>query len=367
MGDASIFINVVPDVPRAVIFYGSILISAIICIYIAITFCRSKQGKEWFLEDKMFMGICILTFCIGIFPGFALLFLGATIGSLEILATLLYVPDILNLVFALSWLLFFDYIVNKNIRRLQRHIRLAALPFGLLLVMEAFMIKTAREAHYGRIALTVRGRYYATWISVPYTFLELLLIVVFMYGGFKLMRDYHEKRLEPMFFRFDYFIIPWIIGTVLQFAFLISVSGVFDAIALFIASKAFMEREKYLDRDTGAYNEQFLTLYDDFMEKEEFSGITAFVVRVASQKEALLDVIKDSMPDKAVVVRLDNGAFLIFAEVLSKMPIEMFERSMQDSGFNHDPPVSVYVRHYTRLAQESASEFTKRVLEKAKK
>ena len=359
-------INIIPLEVRSVVILIGATLSTALCIYVISSFLRSKKGKKLYPEDKFFLGMSFLTIAIAVYPVIIIRFV-KWLPLMHLTSFALFVPDLLNLLFAMGWLIFLDYSVYRNRSRIRRNLQIAALPLTFMLVLEITMLVMIEMASKEKISVNMHGVYFSAWITAPYDALEIIMTVACIISAYRLVSAYHKRRMEPIFLRFDFFIVPWIIGTFLMLFLYLSVMGFFDSLVLFFIYRVLMEREKYLDRETGAYNEQFLILYDDFMDKAEFAGMTAFVVKVHTQKEALLDIIKGSMPERAFVVRLDNGSFLIFCEALSRMTLEMFERSMQDAGLNHNPPVSVKVRNFTRKAQESASDFTKRILEEGNK
>ena len=332
-----------------------------ICIYILRGVLRSKMRSEWTFEDKIFLGMCYLVIAICSFQMFTVAIFGL-FGYNQITSNIFFVPDIMNLMFAMSWMIFLDYLVYRNFRRIRRNIRISMLPIALLLLMDAIMVAMWIGASKGAISLLANGRYVFSYIVLPYECLEILLSAVYVVGAFIVVRDYQKKRMEPLFLRLDFFVFPWVLGMLALHLFGIDVMGFFDAIALLVTYKALKQRAKFLDYETRAYNEEFLNYFKKYLDIIKLQEVTAFVVKAPSHKKALLDIIKESMPQKSFVVRMNSGSFLIFSETMSKLAAELFMKSLQDAGLNHNPPIRLFINYHTKMVQETSSEFIDKIL-----
>ena len=338
------------------------LISLVILTYVIWDMHRNGSGlKSKYFEDKLFVLLCIMNLIL-IGYGILILFYNDVKDNSYLSRFMLYSPDIIYLLYALIWMLFLDYYVNRDMERIKGHVITAVGPFILLIFFEIVIITVEYNMSRGRMNWAFQDTFDYQWLVIPYLIIEAVLTLSYIIGGFVIIRDHHRKRMEPVFLRLDFFVVPWLLGVIIGETFFSGALGLFASVSILITYIPLKMRKKYLDDESRAYTEEALDFILKYIEREKIQEGCAFIVKAPMHKDQLYNIIKLNIPEGALVIHMNNGDFLIFTNIRSKLAIEVFERTIQDAGINYDPPTSIHVMNFRRLAHESMNDFVDRVL-----
>ena len=204
-------LNSLKDLPKSLqiiggINYGSLAIGVVISIIVMLGVLRLKgKDNEWLYEDRLFLRVAVLTLVMDLLR-VAIIWAVPT-SMFHTLASFAYfIPDIVFVIFALSWLIFLDYLAGKSELRVKRFVRFSIVPI-LVMIACAFVVIHVQNTP-GHDA-----KYYET-VYFIYKIIRTVIVAAYMIVGYRIISDFHIRRMEPLFMRLDFFIVPWILGMI---------------------------------------------------------------------------------------------------------------------------------------------------------
>ncbi len=338
----------------ASINYGSLVIAVVISLFVIIGIIRMRDNKRGLVyEDKLLLGIALLTLIMDPLR-LAIIWLMPTKLMSTDAAFAHYIPDILFVVFALFWLMFFDYLANKSRTRVKRFFNFSILPIALLIIAAIGEMFAAKN-------ITSDLQTY-NLVYLVYSILRAVIVVAYMIVGYRTIRDFQSRRMEPLFLRLDFFIIPWLFGMVCVYVLHITTNSFWASISLLITYLAYKKRCRYVYRDNDAFREEFAPYFAAYVEKLHLKGECAFLIGTEGERDAISEVLDQCRPEKSFLLQRDDGTFMLYTMAKGKSIVELLEQTFRDTGQAHVPPVSLSVSHYIKNKDESSGDFIRRVI-----
>ncbi len=336
------------------ITYGSIAIALVISIVVMIGIFRLKgSGKAWIYEDRLLLGVCLMTLIMDTFRLAVIWILPTSLYGSPWVAVLLF-PDIVYALFALPWLMFLDYMANKSRIRVRRFAYYSAVPVLIMIMSIAVVVYTQLTP------ALFEDYYYPAWMV--FDMIRISIVSAYMVIGYRTISDFQRRRMEPMFIRLDFFIIPWIIGLVCVHGFKRVTVSFFASISLLITYLAYKQRCKYVYRDTDIFKEEFAPYFANYVEKLRLKGECAFLISAEGERDAITEVLEQCRPEKSFLLQKNDGTYMLYTLEKGKAVVGLFEQTLRDAGEAHVPPVSLSVSHHIKDKTESSGDFIRRII-----
>lgn len=263
---------------------------------ISITFCGCALEAVTFLIDGViFPGCLAISYVTN-----GLLFMGTiSVGFL--------------------WCLFVDFHIHASPQRVRSKAKYFGIPVLIIFALSissmlgsGFMFSISPDNVYSRGSLTL----------LSYFFL-------FSYYAYSLFQAsvYKRKGLRIQFFQVAYFVIPCILGTIIQGLWYgISVGWTSVAIAMTLVYMQMQSMNAYMDSLSGLYNRRYLDyilghlkrlggqyIYGIYIDVNDFKGINDRCGH-ASGDEAIRvigGILSESIPANAVAIRCSGDEFMV--------------------------------------------------------
>ncbi len=346
----------------------SYICAMLILIYIVVEMKKlmSASTKKR-LDDIYFLRSCNIVILRGILffllavTSFLLSFRNIYKVVMTISLFIISVDTLLKFIFPLTWLVFFDYFVYKSSSRILNKYRFALVPFMVVIVLRiafwiSYRIELARHpepiAGYRPLFITLHAaNEYALF----------LIGAAYMIYAYMIIRTYHKEMKQPLFMRLDIFIVPWILGVVLDYILGVRISVLFSSIAILLTFFSIRNRYRYMYPNTEFYNETFIPYLEKYLEKNNIEGGSVIFFYSKDNTQALGDILWQYRIPKSIVIRMNNGGYAMIADVKNISGIDLCcslisDAARQEKGF------AVETGKWMRSRKESVKDFTQRVL-----
>ena len=357
-------LNSLKDLPKSLqiiggINYGSLAIGVVISIIVMLGVLRLKgKDNEWLYEDRLFLRVAVLTLIMDVLR-VVIIWTVPTSMFYTLVSFAYFIPDIVFVIFALSWLIFLDYLANKSMHRVKRFIRFSLAP---ILLMSAWIFVVIHVQNTPGLETKYFGSTYFI-----YKIIRTVIVTAYMIVGYRIISDFHRRRMEPLFMRLDFFIVPWILGMIFVYGLNLGTNTFFASIALLITYLAYKQRCKFVYRGTDAFQESFAPHFATYVEKLKLQGECAFLINAHGARDAFTEVLDQCRPEKSFLIQRDDGTYMLYTMAKRKAVLELLEQTFKDTGTAHVPPVSLTISHHIKDKAESSREFITRVISARKK
>ena len=329
------------------------LILSVVLLLIAVFDDKLRRRKR--TEDKIifweFM-LVIIKNAVGIMIDVA--FLSPADASLAVFYILDCISEMLFMLTILQWLIFVDYTLYRSPDHIRRRYRHAALPIFIVVAIKVLVLGTLYLSGLATelMSTTMMNALYWCVFAIELFYIIMALI---------LERRYSREYKVPDFLRFWTFLIP--------FAAVIF-SKTYDELLLtlgiLVAYGTMKRRDRYLDKDTGFYNPEYLDYFSRYRDRKKYGGGTAILIDAAGHGKDMAKLIDEIRPSQYTVFATGKDGFLLMSETIRQSASQMIERNVIEEAQCLDEPFTPKVTVFNCKKDESAKDFASRIIGEGK-
>ncbi len=190
------------------------------------------------------------------------------------------------------WCLFVDFRLYRSILRLKKKVRTLGVPLAVILLLLVLNL-------FGTgLIFRISGRNVYTRGAMNF----LLYVLLLFYFCESIWQVYNSKRsgMSVIFFPVYYFVIPCILGTLLQGVFYgIAVGWLAVSVAFVFVHVQLQNFNTYLDELSGLFNRKYLNYYLEKIHKTKEPGVYGLMLDVNDFKK-INDKFGHLMGDRAI-------------------------------------------------------------------
>ena len=223
------------------------------------------------------------------------------------------------------WCLFVEYHIHRNFERIKKKSRILAIPLmaaTILIIINLFgtgiIFDISKENIY------TRG---------PMNFILYIFVFIYYIESIYTVHKAKNDSILVEFFPIYYFIIPCMIGTMIQgFFFGISTIWLCVAIAFILVYIESQISVSFIDDLSGLYNRKYMNHYLNKLQSNKTKHVYGFLMDINEFKaindtyghlkgdHALIEfgrILQHSIDKDSVAIRMGGDEFVIFAKLLS--------------------------------------------------
>ncbi len=278
-----------------------------------------------------------------------------------------FLPDLIELVYVLFWLIFVDYTVCRSPESIQRRYRFALVPFCVLIAAQIvyFILMKRVFDEYNLLGETTPQSMllYDVWGWI-YFLLDLIIAASYMFYAWHIIRVHQRESRLPLFLRLDVFIIPFVIGIITKnipglTLFLDVPCAMLSVLLTYLAVR---RRYKYLDFETGFYNQAFLEFIGSYAKEHGYENGSVIEIDAPGHEKEFSKLFSGFKPEESLMVRMKEGVFLLISSVNSENTIKLFCDMLTEGINSQDPEIRLSFRHWIRGKGEDINSFSGRVM-----
>ncbi len=287
---------------------------------------------------------------------------------------LYFVKELLILQSIFFWNRFVDYAVYRSFDHVKKKYRRTFIPAMAIAVL-LIGFRLLHSPHYREssnpflVILDFFG--FVCYI------LEFYYVANAIWIGWKSTKE----RKAPTFLRMTVFVIPLILGFVLNYSFLFLPESVmygnlhlmdwlsFDTrfpfllIAVILTWRTVEKRYRYMDPINGFYNKEFLSDMNSYMEKNGYPNGVGVYFGSPGSKGKLIPVLNQLKPIDSEIFSLGEDEYLLMAGPQKQSVLRLLVKSVELGLAQNDKALKVKSAFAIRNQDESVETFTKRLLE----
>ena len=308
---------------------------------------RLREHKRY--EDRLIFSECMLVLIALLLDIFTTI--GGYAGSM-VEPFLVYIAptleELLYILVILQWVVFVDY----SLYRSRDHIR-SRRRFLLLAVLLVLLLDVGQS-----VLIYVRPLWMGDSLLILYLFQILKFVVEFacIFCAIRMVVRYSKESRQPKFLSLSAFIIPFVIGVLFRFY-----DESMMALGVILTYGAVIRRDKYLDPETGFYNEAFIDYISTYRDRKQYEGGNAFLISAPGHKKECAEILKQVMPEDANLFCLEEGGFLVLSESLRGSAAGLAVQTIVEMAESSDPSFTPEVSTAKRRKEETAEQFTERL------
>ena len=309
---------------------------------------RKRQGTL----NTLFFWECVLVFLqnavdISLIPLLEI----DTYWSITLFDIFLVLNEFLYISIVFQWLVCVDYSLFRSKDHLRMRYRYAAIPIFVVTVLQI-----------------IRDLAYLDIIDLPiwhdmdeYFVFTIKLIVEFGYimTAVNMVMKYEKERREPRFLQISAFIVPFVIGALFRFY-----DAPFAGIGVIITYLILKRRNKYLDRRTGFFTDNFLDYLGKHWDKKGFKDAQALILSAPGRDVAMTEILSDIDIQDCFIIRRGNGEYVMFTGALRDSAVKMTKQMLTEAAGEFDEPFEIKMESLRRGEGQSMAEFAGQIREK---
>ena len=257
--------------------------------------------------------------------------------------------EFLYMLAVLQWLVFVDYSLYRSMDHVRRRYKNAAVPIFVLMAAE---ITQSIILFNTDLDDTVR---FAT--GNVFQLCKLAVELMYVLKAVNLVMTHERESREPRFIRLSAFIIPFILGTLFRVY-----SSSLLAFGIIMTYRAVSRRDKYLDRDTGFFNREFLEYRGRYRDIKEYTGGSGILITAVGHGQDMAKILAESVPADVNIFAMGEERFLLLTEALRGTAVKMVVMTITEAAEASDNPYTPYIITADRGKDESAGDFASRLL-----
>ena len=236
------------------------------------------------------------------------------------------------------WCLYTDFRIHRNRRSMQKIAVRLGIPFAvimLLLLADLFGAKLLFE-------ITPKNVYVRGKLS------PLVYLLLFAYYTYSVVTTYRFWKKAPYvrFFPVLYFILPCMVGTVIQGMFYgITIGWLTVAIAFVFVQLHFQSENAFIDNLSGLYNRNYFIHVFEVLQRKNNNRTYGIMMDINGFKKindtfghivgddvirTIGSVLQESTPDNSVALRMGGDEFVVLLTDSSQEETEAVIRQIQD-------------------------------------
>lgn len=224
-----------------------------------------------------------------------------------------------------SWCLFVEYHIHRNFKRIKKKSKILAIP--LIIAMILLIINLCGTSII--FDISKQNKY----TRGPVNFLLYIIVFIYYIESIYTVQKAKNDSILVEFFPIYYFIIPCMIGTMIQgFFFGISTIWLCVAIAFIIVYIEIQISISFIDDLSGIYNRKFMNHYLNKLQNDKIKHVYGFLLDINEFKSindtyghitgdhALIQfgrILQHSIDKDSVAIRMGSDEFVVFANLQS--------------------------------------------------
>ena len=223
------------------------------------------------------------------------------------------------------WCLFVEYHIHRNFKRIKKKSRILAVPLIIATILIIFnLLGTDIIFDISKENVYTRG---------PMNFILYIFVFVYYIESIYTVQKAKNDSILVEFFPIYFFIIPCMIGTMIQgFFFGISTIWLCVAIAFIIVYIEIQISISFIDNLSGLYNRKYMNHYLNKLQNDKPKHVYGFLMDINDFKAindtyghlkgdyALIQfgkILQHSIDKDSVAIRMGGDEFVIFAKLKS--------------------------------------------------
>lgn len=219
------------------------------------------------------------------------------------------------------WCLFVEYHIHRNFKRIKKKSRILAVPLIIATILIIFnLLGTDIIFDISKENVYTRG---------PMNFILYIFVFVYYIESIYTVQKAKNDSILVEFFPIYFFIIPCMIGTMIQgFFFGISTIWLCVAIAFIIVYIEIQISISFIDDLSGLYNRKYMNHYLDKLQNDKPKRVYGFLMDINDFKtindiyghlkgdQAIIQfgkILQHSIDKDSVAIRMGGNEFVIFA------------------------------------------------------
>ena len=224
-----------------------------------------------------------------------------------------------------SWCLFVEYHIHRNFKRIKKKSKILAIP--LIIAMILLIINLCGTSII--FDISKQNKY----TRGPVNFLLYIIVFIYYIESIYTVQKAKNDSILVEFFPIYYFIIPCMIGTMIQgFFFGISTIWLCVAIVFIIVYIEIQISISFIDDLSGLYNRKFMNHYLNKLQNDKIKHVYGFLLDINEFKSindtyghitgdhALIQfgrILQHSIDKDSVAIRMGGDEFVVFANLQS--------------------------------------------------
>lgn len=224
-----------------------------------------------------------------------------------------------------SWCLFVEYHIHRNFKRIKKKSKILAIP--LIIAMILLIINLCGTSII--FDISKQNKY----TRGPVNFLLYIIVFIYYIESIYTVQKAKNDSILVEFFPIYYFIIPCMIGTMIQgFFFGIYTIWLCVAIAFIIVYIEIQISISFIDDLSGLYNRKFMNHYLNKLQNDKIKHVYGFLLDINEFKSindtyghitgdhALIQfgrILQHSIDKDSVAIRMGGDEFVVFANLQS--------------------------------------------------
>lgn len=309
------------NIPEILVANGT---GAILVLFLLLYRIRIAQTNQF--DEKAYNFMLVITFIatinetlsfiIDAHPGFIfhiLQYISNTIASAS------------SGIIGYCWCLFVEYHIHRNFKRIKKKSKILAIP--LIIAMILLIINLCGTGII--FDISKQNKY----TRGPVNFLLYIIVFIYYIESIYTVQKAKNDSILVEFFPIYYFIIPCMIGTMIQgFFFGISTIWLCVAIAFIIVYIEIQISISFIDDLSGIYNRKFMNHYLNKLQNDKIKHVYGFLLDINEFKSindtyghitgdhALIQfgrILQHSIDKDSVAIRMGGDEFVVFANLQS--------------------------------------------------
>ena len=319
---------------------------------------RFHKRKSMSLQIFYLLSICLMATCVMSFVCHAMFKQTAMwCHVLAIACRTLW--ELLAMVIILLWIAYVETKLYGEKKQLTPMQKLALVPFAVFAVLLVVNLFTGIIFRY-----TADNQCETKWLY------DVLLVTEVIYFLAPLIRvnDFDRNVSKARFLRVLPMLLPVGLGVGVQFflPYQTDVLGFAIGAALLYFSMA--DELRYLDEESGLYNDSFLPYSFDRAVAGKTNARSALVLEADGNLPACFEILHDTLHRDHDVVRLEEKKFVMFSETDSRSELQLLSTHVEEAVAKHNAEcpaeqVRLTVRSRIRTGDEDTFAFLRSVVE----
>ena len=341
--------------------FGLDLVAALsVAIVLVVVLLHNRREK--IRENRvtsLYEALLICLMVLGIVDGIVRLIDSNVLGQHTLPFIVSIMPQILSSVFCLLWLMYVDYRLYHSRDYITRRLLVYSSPVILLTVMAvcttvAYLVNESEETGIAAVLIIL-----------------LLVFIRFLYIIISIIRlsQYKKQSADMRFFKISYFLIPVIVAAILDISLPYSFSVVGYAIGISLLYFPVALERRYMDDETGFYNERYIELISRLVQKGKYpmGSVMYFDSDGAPNISELSYILRDQVPKSCECVRYKPNGIMVISGITDPSPLHMVTEdvciSVEERNRDTDKgKINIKTSYKVRKMDESVREFMDRTI-----
>ena len=180
---------------------------------------------------------------------------------------------------------------------------------------------------------------------------------VYLVATWRLLKNYKAQEGYLRFFNVVHFLLPVIIGWLVQDFTPLNLRALGSAIGTAVLYRSVWIERRYIDKESGFYNRSYIEYLRFLIRSMRFSPGGALVFDLDNMEDAKIfyDVLKKALPDDCDPLRLDDSRVVVLTKIRDRGPLYMVLQDVKEA-------LEIDGKCILMKKDETSEEFLERVL-----